>query len=64
MLESVKIYGKNEVLLPKKRSKYQNNFMKSNSPNGFSIYEYGNLVFSSYGGLFCPYGSQTKVKRF
>ena len=26
--------------------------MKCNSPSGFSIYDYVNLVFSSYGGYF------------
>ena len=47
MLVSVKINGKKEVPLPKKRSKYEIDFMRSNSPSGFSIYEYGNYFFSS-----------------
>ena len=46
MLGSVKIYGKKEVTLPKKRSKYQNKFMKSNSPGGFCIFVCGHLVLA------------------
>ena len=43
VLVSVKIFDNK-----KKRSKYQNDLMKSISPSGFSIYEYGNLFFSFY----------------
>ena len=46
MLVIVKIYGKKEVPLPKK-VQIPNDFMKSNSLSGLSIYEYGNLVCSS-----------------
>ena len=45
-LVSFKIYDKKEYHC-QKGSKYQNDFMKSISPSGFSIYEYGNLFFSS-----------------
>ena len=46
MLVRVKIYGKKRYHCHK-RSKYQNNLMKSNIPGGFSIYECGHLVFAS-----------------
>ena len=41
------IYSKKDVSLPKKVQIPKKNFTKINSPSGFSIYEYGNLVFSS-----------------
>ena len=46
MLVSVKINGKKEVPLPKK-GQIPKQLHKCNSPSGFSIYEYDNLVFSS-----------------
>ena len=45
MLVIVKINCKKGTIA-KKKSKYQNNFMKSNRPSGFSIDKYGNLVFN------------------
>ena len=62
MLVSVKIYSKKEVPLPKKGP---NTKMTSWEVIAQVVLVSKNMAInfcSSYGGLFCPYGSQTKVK--
>ena len=61
MLVSVKIYCKKEVPL-QKSPKYKNHFMKIKSQSVFCTYAFGHTFFSFYGGVYCPYGSKTKVK--
>ena len=50
--------------IAKRRSKYLNDFMKSNSPSAFSIYEYDNLVFSFLGWFILPVWISNKSDTF
>ena len=64
MSVSVKIYGKKRGAIAKKGPNTKNNFMKSNSPSGFNIYEYGNFIFYLLGSVILPIWISNKSEKF